>query len=110
MIKLQVLRLAETPVVEPERGARVGDEPEVGAADGRDQQHGAGLGIHSLQPPAERVGDRPRHSERQTGLEALDHLEVGGAQLEQRERIAVRRAMQQLHVLVRRRVRRNRAR
>ena len=63
---------SEATVVESERGARVGDEPEVGAAHGRDEQDGPALGIHSRQPPAERVDDRPRHPERQSGLEALD--------------------------------------
>ena len=54
----------------------------------------------SVEPPAERVGDRARNPQRQTRLDALDHVEVGGAQLEQRQRIAVGRAVQQPHVLL----------
>ena len=76
--------------VESERSAHVGDEPEVGAADRGDEQDGAALVIQRRQATAERVDDRARHSQRQPGLDALDDVAIGGAELQQRQRIARR--------------------
>ena len=54
-----VLGLFEAPDVESERAARVGDEPEVRAADGGDEQHCPALGVH-VAPAAGRTRRSPR--------------------------------------------------
>ncbi len=96
-----ILGFSEQPDIDSERVAGGRDEPEVRSAHRCDEQGRTAAGIQVLEPPAERVGDRARHAQGQPGLDALDHVEVGGLQFEQSERIAGGRAVQHPHVLIR---------
>ena len=96
-----VLRLAEPCDVQPHGRTGVADDAQVGAAYRDDEEHGTALGIHLREAPAEGIDDRARHTERHAGLEALDDVAIGEAELEERQGVARRRTMQAEQVLVR---------